>query len=901
MTNIELTGIKPQNPFFTISEGASRKERRWKQRNYDWETFRERLLTPVVTQETHAEYVAMSRDRQTDVKDVGGFVGGMLKEGLRKKGNITGRWLLTLDYDEFDADHLYKAKAALGDIIWALHSTHKHTLKAWRVRLVLPLSREVLPEEYVAIARLVANRIGMEGIDRSTFEPERLMFWWSCSRDGAQLKAESGEKSKRLDADAVLNAYRNWRDAAEWPKLPEEEAIWQGGGDITPLTGAKGRPQQNPEEKTGVIGAFCRTYSIRQAIETFLGDVYTRGSNGRYTYTLGKTSNGGVVYNDRFFYSNHGTDPAGGKLSNAFDLVRLHKFGDLDYGSPDDPTHPERTKSFKAMTEFALSDAKTRETLRRESRSAAMADFFSYDFSDETAHGEAETDTRDPKEAKTEAEERWKAARESNALKVGADGKVRKSSIEAAMLVLDCHPELTGRLTLNEFSHNIEVKGKLPWKRTGGTGGNWNNNDDAALRGWLDSEFGIIGKDKIADALTIVAARHSYHPIKQYFESLEWDGEKRLERLFTEVIGAENRRLYREIAKLFFVACVHRVYHPGCKFDYFFVIQGEEGSGKSSLFSLMGGEWFTDSIKSIEGKEGMEGIQGRLIAEMGEMIAVKRSEVASIKGFVSSQVDRYRPAYGRVVEERPRICIMVGTTNNEYCLRGLTTGNRREPVVEINPALRTEPTEAREYIKKHRDQLWAEAVACYRSETDRYREGEPLVLPRELWDEVKEIQARHNLDKDNSTFGEIVNFLNMELPYDWDSYTTQERHTFIHTRQPRHSAYSDYDPLLGREDPSRENRARLTVTLPEILQEFLGMKKTDRDYPARGREISQFMRTLADEWEMIGTRRNPRYGNQKTWRRKGGTPGSGMTTGMTTETTGGVLSGGQEEDNIFDL
>ncbi len=187
----------------TIYTGKSRKSSLWACEALGWEELRERLLAFRVTGETLDEYLQMSRERQTDVKDVGGYVAGILRDGIRKKANMELRSMVTLDYDGWDASLMESLREKFPGVCWLVHSTHKHRPEAQRVRVVMPLSRDLDPETYEAVARMVAATIGMTGIDRTTFEPSRMMFFPSRPVD-AEYVADSNDADDYLDPDRVL-------------------------------------------------------------------------------------------------------------------------------------------------------------------------------------------------------------------------------------------------------------------------------------------------------------------------------------------------------------------------------------------------------------------------------------------------------------------------------------------------------------------------------------------------------------------------------------------------------------------------------------------------------------------------------------------------------------------------
>ena len=827
-----------------IAQGRDRMASVWQNTPISWDDLKARLSAPVVTRETALEYAGMTREEQTRVKDVGGFVGGYLNEGRRKADKVRCRSLITLDYDAFDSDHLDQIRKMLR-CAWVIHSTHKHTDSAWRVRLVVPADRDMTPDEFGAVSRRVAEQCGFAGLDRSTFEPCRLMFWPSHSKDAPFLFVES-KYSRLLEVDRFLSTFEDWRDMSEWPQMPEETEFLEA---VERRREGRGGKSSDPLAKRGIVGAFCRVYSVPEAIETFLNGVYVKArARNRYTFSGGSTAGGAWVLDQgRFLYSFHSTDPHAGTLMNAFDLVRLHQFSHLDAQAGRD-TRPDRLPSYKAMQEFALEDPAVKLLLMDERRAKAAKDFGDIPAGEEKSPAKLSGVPTEGRECVEEEDTRSPEQREWDKIRVSLpfnkDGSL-KTSAESVVKVLTTDPALRGRTRYNEFAGIVEATNPLPWKRNSEQ---WSDSDDANLRVWLDRNYGITGKEKIYDALEAVSGAQRFHPIKDYLESLTWDGVPRLGKLFTEVLGAEDTALNRRLSELIFTAACRRIYEPGVKFDYFIILTGKEGSGKSSLFALMGGRWFSDSVSTIEGKEGMQSVQGCWIIEMGELTATKRSEATMVKAFISRQTDRYRAAYGRRTEEHPRQCVLVGTTNEDLFLRGVTTGNRRSPVVEIIPELRKCDMPVREYVETFRDQLWAEAMMMH-------RRGDPIWLDDpELERAAHETQERHNLDIQNPLFGEIDKFLDMWLPVGWEGMNSGERQRFLDER-----------PEGGFEGAGYERRS--TVTVPEILREGLGVRREAKDYLTKSREVGQYLKRLEKEWEKIGSKRSRIYGVQLTWKR----------------------------------
>lgn len=352
-----------------ICTGPSRMATEWELHELSWEGFASTLSDRMQQNcgtETHAGYIALPKAQQADLKDVGGFVGGTLRNGSRKRGCCTGRSLITLDMDNCAPGSTEDWVAAIKSIgTAAVYSTRKHDPEHPRLRAIFPTDRVMQPEEYQPCARMLAQTLDatMAVFDSTTFEAERLMYWPSRSADSDWV-CEATEDGSRICVDDLLWLYPDWHDARSWPACPAEQQVKLPGGK-----------QADPTAKPGIVGAFCRTYDIRQAIEKFLPGVYVDAGAGRLTYAAGSTTAGAVLYdNDTFIYSHHSTDPAGGKLLNAWDLVRIHKFGDLDAdAAPGTPT--ASLPSWHQMRALAEADGPTSALLRQEAVDHAMEGF----------------------------------------------------------------------------------------------------------------------------------------------------------------------------------------------------------------------------------------------------------------------------------------------------------------------------------------------------------------------------------------------------------------------------------------------------------------------------------------------------------------------------------------------
>ena len=786
---------------YVISIGQSRVSKDWKEKSTSWGALVDRLSKCKRTQETVAEYKAMNKTSRGKAKDVGGFVGGVVVGGQRKADAISARSLVTLDIDYGEASTLGTVRDMLYGTAWCIYSTHSHTPATPRYRLVVPLSREVSPEEYIPIARRVADDIGIDMFDSSTYEPSRLMYWPSCPRDGEYV-FEVGEGDP-LDADRVLATYTDWRNVVEWPVDSRTVKVAQS---------KPGSKQEDPTEKAGVIGAFCRCYSITEAIETFLHGVYVpTGHDDRWTYAEGSTEGGLVIYEDKWAYSHHGTDPCCEKLVNAFDLVRIHLYGSEDQDA-DINTPANRLPSFLHMEKTAREDRKVSGLMAREKLKSLQDDF-----------GDVV--------AEEEEDDAWK-----DELKMDEKRKNFLPSPYNFGLICRHDKGLKGAVANDLFRHRPVVQRDLPW-RPKSLDPYWNNTDDAGLAEYVSKHYDMQGKATLVDAADIATAQNTVHPVREYLKGLQWDGKERLDTLLIDYLGAMDNELTRAMTRKHFVAAVARVMRPGCKYDYVLTLIGPEGSGKSTLVRTMAHEeWFSDSLTSIEGKDAMEQLRGVWLVEFGELTNYKRSTSEAYKAFISKQDDTYRPAYGRKSETYPRQCVFFATTNELFFLKG-DTGNRRFWVVECGVDLVTK--DVFEDLPGEVDQVWAEAVV-------RWRAGEKLYLPKDLEAAARERQTVHNELANDERRGMIEAFVRTPLPDTWDSLTRQQRQDFFRS----HAAM----------DTDAPRRMRETVCAVEVLVECFG-QNTDERTRYRTKEINQIMREM-DCLEYIGRSRDDVYGLQ---------------------------------------
>lgn len=311
-------------------------------------------------------------------------------------------------------------------------------------------------------------------------------------------------------------------------------------------------------------------------------------------------------------------------------------------------------------------------------------------------------------------------------------------SIENCCMVLRMDERLAGKIKYNDLSYSPFIYGELPWT-DGDNYREWNNFDDSNLKCYIEDTYNLTSMDKIMEALNIVVGENRFNPVVDYLEQLQWDGKEHIKNLLSDYLGVEKNEYSETAMKLFMLGAISRAYQPGCKFDYMPVLVGEQGVGKSTFFKILAGNdaWYNDNFNNIEGDKACEKLRGMWIVELAELLATKKAkEVESIKAFITSTVDSYRQPYSRRTEQRPRVCVFAGTTNNSHFMTDRTGNRRYLPLVVrkqyVKKSLFDNPKEVQEEFK----QAWAEALHIYKTEKPR------LIFPKHLEDMVIENQKR---------------------------------------------------------------------------------------------------------------------------------------------------------------
>lgn len=360
----------------------------------------------------------------------------------------------------------------------------------------------------------------------------------------------------------------------------------------------------------------------------------------------------------------------------------------------------------------------------------------------------------------------------------------------------------------NEFIVSPEITQNLVLRK-------WTDDDDASAMHYIEANYGLWNEQKYRVSLRVLQQERSYHPVREYIDSLVWDGTPRIKDFLSKWMHADDTPYTKEVSRLIFAGGIHRIYDPGCKFDSVAVLIGtKQGEGKSSIVEwlAMKKEWYSE-ILEMEGQKGIESIQGTFVCEVGEMLAmVKAREVESVKAYFSRQVDKYRAPYDRRTSTFPRQCVFIGTTNREQFLTD-KTGNRRFFPVRVRitgEEVYKNQLEMREYIL----QCWAEAKA-------------------NIGNELTATVPDYRMSKD------ILRKQRASVEDDW-----------------REEAISTY---LDAKKPGER------VCVLELWDKALNSSSFDKPTAKESAEIGTIMQRF-DDWERLdGTARVGDYGPQRGW------------------------------------
>ena len=808
---------------FTVCEGDSRLSKRWENTNLTWGELVRRLSVPKRTKETLAEYMAMSRDEQSKRKDVGGIVCGSLKHditsnsemaGRKTKENIQWRSIVTLDID--DCPEGYNPIVVIADELPGVeafaHTTHKHSPEHPRWRVFIPLSEWMTPFYYEAIARKIGDIVGMDVLDKSTFQPNRLMYFPSASRDGEFLIDRV--YGRPISPSKFFQEFPALKRESAWPRHPMEEPV-QRRSVMTEREGEyneAGKPVL-PVEKDGVIGAFIKAYPIEDAIATFLPDVYIPVGLGRYTYANGSSEGGLVIYDGMFAYSNHATDPAAnGHDNNAFDLVRIHKYGYLD-GKAAKTTRNDRLPSYKAMCELCLKDKRVNHILASERAEQMKEDFDGID----TSKDEMIAWMEDLEKTKSGAP---KDTNRNQDIIIMNDAVLRGVRYDEFRRIntLDDPKKLhcSSRRVNDEALRNIATR--------------------------YEERYNLkLSLTRVSDILAGTQSRRGYNPVHDFILQEQWDGTPRVDELLIRCLGADDTELNRAQTRAWMVGAVKRAFEPGCKFDYMLVLTGPQGIGKSTfLWALANrGEFLNESLQlDMRGRDMIEQLNSGWIFEIAELGGLKSvKETDKVKAFISVTEDRMRKAYGHEVEFFPRHCALAASTNDTTFLSD--SDSRKFWVILVSGAGNWEWVS---WLEDNVGQIWAEAHTYY-------RQGQQSFLAADLEKKAREIQSEFNTVNDNEILGLIGAYLDYKLPVNWYLKSKKERENYIREYS------NNQDVVLYQRN--RICVAEIKTELPEC-KNYTAQFINKRILPNLGWELQKSGRKCRID-DIYGTQRNVFY------------------------------------------
>lgn len=785
---------------YTLSVAGSSASLKWSTVRYTWEDFLERLNRDIRSTETMRDFDRLDRTARANLKDVGGYMAGELSGARRLKSAVLSRSMITLDVDYADSLFPSEFDTRFPGVAAVIYNTRSDRERSRRFRVIVPFAEEVQDAaQYEAAARKMAELLGIDLFDPTTFQAERMMYWQSLSSD--QPKVFEVFEGEPISAEYLLSLYGNneeWRDIRNWAFKSDQEKETRA---IVSKAMA-----QNPREKAGLVGAFCRAYSVPAAIEKYLSDVYEIApGNDRYTYKAGHSVGGMIVFDDLFCLSYHSTDPiADGHAYNAYDLVRVHKFG-----------HLGKEDSAKEMNKLICAD---RECVKDMVTPDANLD----DFDD---YGDA---------VKSDITE------EVTDLVWDLDGKGNKQvTVNNFVNAFKSDPLLNGLLAYDMLKETIVFTRPSFTAKGSKKGDLVNDTDISIIKGRIERMHGIYNDAKLNDAIEQVSSDNAFHPIKLYLESLTWDGVPRIDTFLVEYMGAEDNAYTREAFRKMLLAAVTRIYEPGRKFDTALVFYSEQGVGKSTLIQRLSKGWFNDSLTSLSGKESYEAIQFAWLVELAELSALRKSDVEAVKNFISKREDTYRGAYARRVKTHKRQCVFFGSTNDDEFLKD-ATGNRRFFPVEVKRTRKTRLIFEPEFDAIV-DQLWAEAM-------EGYMLGEALTLS----DEAEAIAGgtREEFTEHSPIQGLIEEYLDRLFPADYEDRFLAQRLDFLNGD-------------LGEEGTDTKS----SFSLIELWTEALGRRK-DEYTVVKARELSNAVKALKG-WKRDKQARQKIYGPQVIYRRVG--------------------------------
>lgn len=820
---------------------------------------------------TLLQYKGLSDTEQGKLKDNGSYVPGYFKDGIRRNDNLVRRSAITLDLDELTPEQFdfYKSgQSKVWDWVHIAHSTRKHSRQFPRLRIIIPLKKTIPASLYEVVARYAACCVlqtkneSLDACDEVSYRPAQVAYFQTTCSDQRPVFIVNDHESgalEFLDAEAFLDEMgADTEDLSTWPYSPKR---------IAKLV-ARSKRSENPLTKPGVVGAFCNMVDQKGGIEWVIKNVIPgvyvdpdpHSHKPRWTFAKGQGKHGAVIEDDGLFlYSNHSSDPLYGQNANAWDVVRVHKFGDLDVDKDGEPLIVEPHKSatlpshaamdewvrdeypevlgimFKDKFDFESvtdDDEEGKDDRRRKAKRKAAARDLIGDDDDEDAGDEDLFDSTD-----------W-----MQKLDVTRDGEP-KATFQNYVLITAHDERLRKTFQWDEMSEQTKVMRGFRSKRgLYPTTVVHDKRDGEPLKDVHGSILKCIftapiGKSAVGygfnappegdlwRAIDTAAQMRPFHPLKLRVEDTAWDRLERVETFFIRHLKLPDTKFYRDVSRLFFMAGISRIYLPGNKFDHVFVIEGAQGGGKSTFlrYLAMDDRYFGElNVDLADQKLVMEHTQGKFILEIAELTAVKRSEIESIKSYITATADEARLAYDRKVTKIKRGYLLCATTNESGNYLKDPTGNRRF-IPMWTPTSLDDPIDL-EAVKREVPQVWAEARIMFKEWQAelgmKAHECPPLILPKDSMKKaVAEASLRSAADPIDMVAEVIEEWLDKPVPKS--------------TLSP--------DGFL-RADESDDIVVRTVVTVAEIFRERYGqLPGAIGGLVIRGNDIQEALRRLG--WE----------------------------------------------------
>ena len=429
-------------------------------------------------------------------------------------------------------------------------------------------------------------------------------------------------------------------------------------------------------------------------------------------------------------------------------------------------------------------------------------------------------------------------------------GNVRNKT-KNYITILEKDSNLKGLIAKDDFSGKLIKRKKSVWSKLDDSNRAWTDADDAQLRIYIETEYGIRSPHLLSDAIIQISLENRFHPVQEFLNNLPaWDGMERAEKFFVDTLGVDDTEYSRSITKHWLLAAVKRTFIPGCKFDYCLILSGSQGIGKSTVLSKLGGKWFNDSIDNINGKDALEQLQGSWIIELGEMQATKKAENEAIKSFISRTTDKVRLPYARRAEEFPRQCIFAATTNDSEPLKD-KTGGRRFWILKSSATYSTTANRLKILTDEYINQVWSEIFHEYNQLSTQGSVN--LLPPPEILNEARKLQEEFTEGSEISSL--IINYLNIKIPKEeiWNKASKWIRRRFI--ENDGQTIKLDDDIYVGEE-------LRQVVCSAEIANELFAIDNINKEKVTL-REINTVLANLKGWKRESGGTRMGVYGSQK--------------------------------------